>query len=194
MRFLLYTILGLALIGAGLLVADKVMSDDYDNCTATFTTDKDIYQSGDSIELTLTIATKNKDKEIKLCDNFSNLEFSSHFTRTCYPDKPEVGDCAFQTMIDEKTTKIKAGGCKTYHLSADKPIKHTFIGKITFDTVSNRYTIVFPELRYQSSFDKREYKISKSYGFIGYLNVIKPAFGVSNTDLVVQYKSIKLKV
>ena len=194
MRFLLYTILGLVIIVTGLLVADKLTADNYEDCTAAFSTDKEQYQGGDSIKLTLIITTHKKEKEIKLHDNFDNLEFSTHFTRTCYTDKPEVGDCAFSTMIEERTTKNKASDYKTYQISLDKPFKHTFIGTVSFDTTLNVYTISFPDLGYQASFKKEEYEISKSYGFIGYLNDIKPAFGVSNPYVVVQYKSIKLKV
>ena len=193
MRFLLYTILGLVVLVTGFLIADKATADDYRDCIATFSTDKEQYQAGDSIKLTLIIATHEKEKEIKLYKNFDNLEFSTHFTRTCYPDKPEVGDCAFQTMIEEKSTQKKASDYKTYQISTDKPFKHTFVGTISFDTTSSAYTISFPDLGYEASFKKEEYEISKSYGFIGYLNDIKPAFGVSNPYVVVQYKSIKLK-
>ncbi len=178
---------------AALLIACKSTTDDYRSCTAIFSTDKEEYQSGDTIRLTLSIEAEKDQKAISVYDNFDNLEFSSSFTRTCYPENPEAGDCALQTMIQEKFIEKRESKYRTYQISPGKPYTHTFIGTVFFDAASTTYTITFPELGYQGSFKKTEFEISKSYGFSGYLNDIRPASGVSEPYLFVKYKSIKLK-
>jgi hypothetical protein len=193
MRFVLYTILGLLLVVTGLFITDKLMAEDYYDCSAYFETDKEIYRPSDTIRLTLTITTEKAKDEIKLFDSFDNLDFSSHFTRRCYPENPDSGDCAFKKEIHQQKTDRRSSTLKAYQISPGRPFRKTFIGRISYDTKLEQYSISFPDLGYQCSFPKEEYEISKTFGFIGYLNDIRPAFGVSNPYVVVQFKSIRLK-
>ena len=114
------------------------------------------------------------------------------FRRLCYPDKPEIGLCAYSTMIKETIREKSVDSIKTFIISKDKPFNHTFYGFISYDSISDKFTIDFDDYGYKCEFNGIEYDKSVDFGFSGIWYPIKAEIGASLEEYI-KFEKIEIK-
>lgn len=157
-------------------------SDNFYETQRTILTDRSEYTVGDSIELTLKIATEKNNKTIRIYENFKNIEISfSTF------DKVNGNqNSSLDSGVNLKKTKVVER-----IITKNNPFFVKFKGKIL--EIEDSIVLSFPELNFKVSFDKkRVLKNDTSVRIHGFCNPIKPEFGASFEEYF-EVKDIKIK-
>jgi len=183
----------ISLLVWGLLWWDSKNSDNFYNCIRTFKTDKEKYKPGDTIKLTVVLATTLEKKEVKIFQDFENLDINLSLLRPCDLDKPEFGDCSFPSLMTESRPKKVGTNVLTVTIDNDNPYEHTFFGMVSYDTVAASFTITFKDYGYSCSFRKQDYEESNSLRFYGIWYPIKAEIGASLEETI-EYKPIELEL
>ena len=166
-------------------------SDDFYYCDRVFQTDKEVYRIGDTIELTTIIVPEKLKKEIRIYENFSNMDFHALFLRPCYPDEPDSPVCSFTSIIKDTRTEKNEGKINTHEITHEQPYKHTFYGVIGFDGNTQSISIDFKEYGYRCEFKVEDYDKSIDFGFSGIWYPIDAPIGASLEEFI-EFKSIEI--
>jgi hypothetical protein len=148
-------------------------SDNFYNTTRVISTDKDQYNIGDKFELTLTITPTDNEKEIRIYDNYRNLEISFALVD---PSKGMVNEDwskhSGQFLNESKIIELK--------INKGAPFTKTFKGEIIDD--KTMITLSIPELKMKASFDKDKVLSGTFIRVHGFCNPIDPGLGDSLED------------
>lgn len=145
-------------------------SDNFYGTDRIISTDKSEYKIGDEFEIKLTISPLKKEKEIKIYENFKNLEIS--FALVNEQKGIQNEDWSQKSGDLLKKTKINK-----IIISKKKPFIKTFKGKII--EIKNTIEITIPELNLIFKFDKSKLKDGTLIRIHGFCNPINPEFGAS---------------
>ncbi len=156
-------------------------SDNFYDTTRIISTDKDQYKVGDKFEITLTIAPTDNEKEIRIYENYKNLEISFALVD---PSKGVVNENwtkhSGQFLNDSKIIELK--------IDKENPFIKTFKGEIIDD--KTMITLSIPELKMKVSFDKE--KVDGAFIRVhGFCNPIDPGLMDSLEDYF-EVKDIKI--
>src|SRR5690554_4608053 len=99
-------------------------SDNFYETERYFITDRDSYQIGDEFELTVIIAPKKKEKEIRFYDNYKNLGISFALINS------EKG-IHNGSWTKNSTKFLDITSTTKFKITKEEPFKKTFIGKIS---------------------------------------------------------------
>lgn len=156
-------------------------SDNFYDTQRIILTDKKEYIVGETIELTLKIATKKDNKTIRLYENFKNLEVSF----STFNDEKGNQNSSLDSGVNLKETKIVEK-----IITKSNPFIVKFIGKIL--EIDDRIVLSFPELNFKVSFIKKDVlKNDTSVRIHGFCNPINPEFGASLEEYF-EVKDIKI--
>src|SRR5688500_4623196 len=122
-------------------------SDNFHNTERIISTDKDQYRIGDKFVLTLTIAPTDNEKEIRIYDNYKNLEISFALVN---PDK----DVLNGNWSKHSGQFLNAGDIIELTIDKDNPFSKTFKGEIIDEQAM--VTLAIPELKMKVSFAKQK--------------------------------------
>lgn len=144
-------------------------SDNFYNTKRIIETDKSEYDIGDSIQLTLKIVPLEKEKEIRIYENYKNLEIS--FSLINENEKSQNENWSFNSGKNlPKTTE------KIITITKERPLRKTFIGQIRPE--NKNVILEFTELNMKVSFDKEKFRNNK-IRIHGLCNPINSEFGAS---------------
>lgn len=162
----IYYLIFLAIIGG-------CTTDNFYGTTRIISTDKDQYKIGDKFEITLTIASTDNEKEIRIYDNYKNLEISFALVN---PSKGMTNENwskhSGQFLNESKIIELK--------IDKEKPFTKTFKGEIIDD--KTMVTLLIPELKMKVSFDKEKVLSGTFIRVHGFCNPIDPGLGDSLED------------
>jgi hypothetical protein len=186
MKIFLKIVIGIFLIGAIFVAYEKNVSDDFTYCQRFFLTDKDEYQVGDTILLTVVIIPDNEKKTIKIFRDFSNLEFNvSYQFKSNTPDSTKYN---IDWRRDTRKKRYQNSQYDKFVITKKNPYKHTFKGQFSFDTLTNKYKVEFKDYGYSFYFSKNEYNYFETFGFSGIWYPVRPIIGASLEESVRQKK------
>ena len=145
-------------------------TDNFYDTNRIITTDKKEYKIGDDFEIKLSISPKKEAKEIRIYENFKNLEISFALVN----EQKEIlnEDWSQNSGLLLKETKIK-----NLVIYKEKPFIKIFKGKIT--EKGNFVEIRIPELKMVARFEKSKLKDETLVRVHGFCNPINPEFGAS---------------
>jgi hypothetical protein len=145
-------------------------TDNFYNTNRTLITDKTEYKIGDEFKLTLQIATQNLKKNIRIYENYKNLEISFSLLN----DNENMQNENWSKNIGELLNETKINEIE---ISKNKPFKRTFTGKIT--ELENKIELNIKELNLSTKFPKTKLKNGIKIRIHGFCNPINPEFGAS---------------
>jgi hypothetical protein len=169
-----------------LILLSALISCDSDNFYETdriISTDKTEYKIGEEFEIKLTISPLKEEKEIKIYENFKNLEIS--FALVNEQKGIHNEDWSQKSGVLLKETKINK-----IIISKENPFIKSFKGKIT--EIKNIIEITIPELKLIAKFDKSKLKDGTLIRIHGFCNPINPEFGASLEEFF-ESKDIQIK-
>ena len=145
-------------------------SDNFYDTERLLITDKTEYKIGEEFKLTLKISTKKLKKEIRIYENYKNLEISFSLVN----ENKNV-----QNENWSKNSRELSNGTKIneIEISKGKPFQKTFTGKVT--EFRNEIELNIAELNLTSKFPKEKLKNGTKIRIHGFCNPINPEFGAS---------------
>lgn len=160
--------------------------DDFEGTKRFFSTDKEVYEAGDTLRLTLNI-TSEKEKKIRVYKNLKNIEIDCLFEFLDTID----GEISQTVNGLERVSALKREDeIAIYYLSPEKPFKKTIEGFVSED--ENNFEINFKEYGLKILISKEKYNQSISFGFDGLCLAINGKFGDANEDFI-DYCPIRLR-
>lgn len=157
-------------------------SDNFYETERYFITDRDSYQIGDEFELTVIIAPKKKEKEIRFYDNYKNLGISFALINS------EKG-IHNGSWTKNSTKFLDITSTTKFKITKEEPFKKTFIGKIS--ETKTEVIIEIPELNFKDGLPKTDFDENTKVRIHGHCNPIDPEFGASLEEYI-KVKDIKI--
>jgi len=155
-----------------LFILTSCQTDNFNETERYFLTDKNSYQIGEEIELTAVIKSE-KEKEIRLYDNFKNLEIS--FALMYGPNNLQNGSWSNSTGEFMKESEIL-----NFDVAKGKPFKKKYNVKI--ESSDNKIHLIISEMNYKVSFPASEFDKSTKVRIHGFCLPINPGIGASLED------------
>ncbi|MBT0608623.1 phage tail protein [Aequorivita echinoideorum] len=147
-----------------------------------FNTDKESYNVGDEFELTIFIAPQKDEKEIRLYDNYKNLQIS--FSLINSEKGIHNGSWTKRSnefLNDTSTTKFR--------ITKKKPFKKSFTGIIS--ETETEIIIEIPELNFSDGLPKSEFGANNKVRIHGLCDPIDPEIGASIEEFI-EVKDIEI--
>lgn len=157
-------------------------SDNFYETDRIIAIDKSEYKIGDEFEIKLTISPHNEKKEIRVYENFKNLEISFSLVNEKKNIQNEdwsqnSGDLLKETKINKIT------------ISKENPFVKTVKGKIT--EKENVVELSIPELNLIAKFDKAKLQDGALIRIHGFCNPIEPEFAASLEEY---FEPVEMKI
>ena len=141
--------------------------NDFSNTKKYFTTNKDTYRIGDSIEFTVLITPLQKEKTIRFRKKFENLKLSFAYGQK----EISLHEVLKEPFIEvRKIKENESSYFDKYIITENKPFKKTFKGNI-YESKTNIY-IKIPELEITDSIKKSVLKVKPIITLQGYCKSI----------------------
>ena len=158
-------------------------SDNFYETKRIIETDKDDYNIGDTIKLTLKIIPIKDEKEIRIYENYKNLEISFALIN----GQTGVHNENWSERSGEKLPKTKT---EVISITKDKPFEKKF--NVLTTSENGKITLEIPELNLKTEYEKNRIK-TDSIRIHGFCNPINPEFGASLEEYF-EVKDIKLNL
>ncbi len=158
-------------------------TDNFYHTKRIIETDKAEYNLGDKISMTLKIIPQENEKEIRIFDNYKNLEVS--FALINGKENRYNSDWSEHSGKSLIETDVK-----TIIISKDKPFIKTFVGEIIEN--GDNVELHFPELKTKAIFNREKIK-NDTVRIHGFCNPINPEFGASLEEYF-EVKDIKINI
>jgi hypothetical protein len=158
-------------------------SDNFYETERYFETDKESYEVGDGFELTVFIVPEKEEKEIRLYDNYKNLQISFALMN----NKKGIHNGSWtkrsnEFLSDTSTTIFK--------ITKENPFEKTFTGKISETDIE--IVIEIPELNFRDGLPKSDFDENTKVRVHGLCNPIDPEIGASIEEFI-EVKDIKIR-
>jgi len=157
-------------------------SDNFYETDRIILTDKTKYKIDDKFEIKLTISPHNEKKEIRVNENFKNLEIS--FSLVNDQKNIQNEDWSLNSGEFLKETKINK-----ILISKKNPFVKIFQGKIT--EKENLVELNIAELNLTAQFDKAKLSNGSLIRIHGFCNPIEPEFGASLEEY---FEPVEIKI
>lgn len=159
-------------------------TDNFYNTERILSTNKTEYEIGEDFELTLKISTRELKKEIRVYENYKNLEISFSLineNKNVYNENWSKNSA--ELLNKTKINEIEIGN--------GKPFQKTFTGKIS--EIKNELELNIAELNLTAKFPKEKLKNGTKIRIHGFCNPINPEFGASLEEYF-EVVDIKIKI
>ena len=157
-------------------------SDNFYETKRYFETDKESYQVGDEIKLTVFIAPENDEKEIRFYDNFKNLQISFSLMNNLKEiHNGSWTKRSYEFLNDTSTTK--------FYITKNKPFEKTFVGRIS--ETDTEIIIEIPELNFKDGLPKSDFDKNTKVRIHGLCDPIDPEIGASIEEFI-KVKDIRI--
>ena len=161
-------------------------TDNFYDTKRYFTLDKSEYCPNDTIELTVNI-TSQKEKKIKLYENYKNLTIWSRLKVLCKSDS--IGLC--DEVVTENIGRGEEGKIMEVIIKPDRPFKKTFRGYLKLN--EGYYSISFPEINYNLVIPTDKFlNDSTKLEIHGHCDPVNPELGASLEEFI-SPKELKIK-
>lgn len=157
-------------------------TDNFYDTERILSTNKTEYEIGENFELTLKISTKELKKEIRVYENYKNLEIS--FSLVNEKENVQNEDWSKNSTELSNETKINE-----IEIGNGKPFQKTFTGKIS--EFKNEIELNIAELNLTAKFPKEKLKNGTKIKIHGFCNPINPEFGASLEEY---FEVVEIKV
>ena len=174
-------ILGIVTISIFILTSCK--SDNFYETKRIIQTDKDEYNVGDTIQLTLKIIPEQQEKKIRVYENYRNLEISFALIN----EKTDIYNENWSESSGEKLPQTKT---KELIITKEKPFEKKFLIYTSYN--NDKINLNIPELKLNVEYVKERIK-NDSIRIHGFCNPINPEFGASLKEYF-EVKDIKLDI
>ena len=158
-------------------------SDNFYETERYFETDKESYDVGDEFKLTVFIVPEKEEKQIRLYDNYKNLQISfalMNSEKGIHNGSWTVRSNKF--LNDTSITELK--------ITKENPFEKTFIGRISES--DTEIVIEIPELNFRDGLPKSDFDENTMVRIHGLCNPINPEIGASIEEFI-EVKDIKIK-
>lgn len=126
-------------------------SDNFINTERVILTDKEMYRIGDTLKITLKVTPKEKQKKIKVYENFKNIKF--FFSLSDTDNNKFVENTSQDNLIDTDIMEL--------NITKENPLIVNYNGIIS--EAENKIIIDFSEIDFQISFEKSFFQKKDSY-------------------------------
>ncbi len=158
-------------------------SDNFYETERYFETDKESYEVGDEFELTVFIVPEKEEKQIRLYENYKNLQISFALMNSKKGIHNGSWTKSSDDFLDEtSTTKFK--------ITKENPFKKTFTGKIS--ETETEIIIEIPELNFGDGLPKSDFDENTKVRIHRLCNPIDPEIGASIEEFI-EVKDIKIR-
>jgi len=157
-------------------------SDNFYETERYFKTDKESYKVGDEFELTVFIVPEKEEKEIRLYDNYKNLQIS--FALMNSEKGIHNGSWTKRSnkfLSDTSTTKFK--------ITKENPFEKSFTGRIS--ETNTEIMIEIPELNFRDGLPKSDFDANTKVRIHGLCDPIDPEIGASIEEFI-EVKDIRI--
>ncbi|WP_339716840.1 hypothetical protein [Cyclobacterium amurskyense] len=158
-------------------------SDNFYETKRYFETDKESYDVGDEFKLTVFIVPEKEEKQIRLYDNYKNLQIS--FALMNSEKGIHNGSWTKRSnkfLNDTSTTELK--------ITEKNPFEKTFMGRISES--DTEIVIEIPELNFRDGLPKSDFDENTVVRIHGLCNPINPEIGASIEEFI-EVKDIKIR-
>ena len=159
-------------------------TDDFYDTERILLTNKTEYEIGENFELTLKISTKELKKEIRVYENYKNLEISFSLAN----ENENIQNEDWSKNITELSTETKIN---EINIGNGKPFQKIFTGKIS--EIKDEIELNIEELNLNAKFPKEKLKNGTKIRIHGFCNPINPEFGASLEEFF-EVVEIKIKM
>lgn len=157
-------------------------SDNFYETERYFETDKESYEVGDEFELTVFIVPEKEEKQIRLYENYKNLQISFSLMNIKKGIHNGSWTKSSHDFLDEtSTTKFK--------ITKENPFKKTFTGKIS--ETQTEIVIEIPELNFRDGLPKSDFDENTKVRIHGLCIPIDPEIGTSIEEFI-KVKDIRI--
>jgi hypothetical protein len=157
-------------------------SDNFYETERFIQTDKNSYQIGDEFELTIFIIPEEDEKEIRLYENYKNLNLWFTIMNTEKGIHNGSGTVRTDDFLNDTTTT-------KFTITKEKPFKKTFAGKIS--ETNTEIIIEIPELNFKDGLPKSDFDENTRVRIHGFCDPINPEFAASLEEYI-EHKDIKI--
>lgn len=139
-------------------------TDDFSETERIIVTDKNSYNIGDTIRLTLKIIPKREKKEIRIYENYKNLEVSFALVN-------EKTGVLNEKWSDHSGKNLAETSIKTILISKEKPFEKTF--QVFITPKDEKVILNIPELKMKAEYDSERLK-NDTLRIHGFCSPIRP--------------------
>ena len=157
-------------------------SDNFYETERYFETNKELYNIGDEFEVTVFIVPEKYEKEIRLYDNYKNINVWFSVINT--------NRGIHYVSITKSTQDYQRDTTSTKHkITRKRPFKKIFLGKIS--ETESEIIIEIPELNFEDGLPKSDFDENTKVRIHGLCNPINPEIGASIEEFI-KAKDIKI--
>lgn len=139
-------------------------TDDFSGTEKIIITDKNSYNIGDTMRLTLKIVTEKEKKKIRIYENYKNLEVSFALIN-------EKTGVLNEKWSDHSGKNLPETSIKTVLISKEKPFEKTF--RVFITAKNERVILNIPELKMSAEYDSERLK-NDTLRIHGFCSPIRP--------------------